>query len=252
MNFIRLTLLFFKFAITLLATNDGRTRFQLCNYLEASVLYGKGHVGPTKVSFCDLGGYLLEIVGVINNNKERLISGTSVLTIPETMIQSNKIKIPDGSANILVDNSNGRIAVTTSTGTKKVVALRVIAIENTRSGTYTYTETAAPKSDLSDEIFGIDDDPFNMKSQFKACSHRKLKMKAFSGTTTSGEKIKDGVGEVEIVGNITGVDVFDVQNLVIAAADEKYGSLVAQFDHVLLCLPYGTVMTNSTGPDNYD
>ena len=85
-----------------------------------------------------------------------------------------------------------------------------------------------------------------MKSKFKACSHKKLKMKTFSGTTTSGEKIKDGVGKVEIVGNITGVDAYDVQNLSIAAADETYGSLVAYFDHLLLCLPYGTLMTNST------
>ena len=84
--------------------------------------------------------------------------------MPETMIKHNTTIISKGTQNILVDNSNGRIATTTSTSTKKVAALRVNVAEIIIwSATCTWTEIAGPKSDLRDGIFRTDSDLFNMK-----------------------------------------------------------------------------------------
>ena len=213
--------------IKLDANKNNRKLLEACNYLEADVLYEEGR--GERISFCKIDGQRYEIVGKISS-RERLISGTSVLTILGGTIEGNKIIISD-ETEVLVDNSKVKVAAT-YTGSFTAVAIRVIASD---------ASTSSTADEISDNIFGTSGDTFNMKSQFSACSYDQFTMDAFSGTTSSGQTITNGVGVVTINSDIIGADKYAVHDLVEAAADAKYGVLRNQVDFVLLCLPHGTI-----------
>ena len=75
-----------------------------------------------------------------------------------------------------------------------------------------------------------------MESQFSACSYDTFNIVPFSGITASGQNISDGVAEVQISINSTGVHAGIVADAAIGATNELYCDLVSQFDFVMVCL----------------
>jgi hypothetical protein len=118
-----------------------------------------------------------------------------------------------------------------STGTKAMLAIRVIAADAT---------TSASLVTIGDNWFGTSGDTVNLKSQYSACSYGALECNPASKTTSTGVAVTNGVYEVSITNTVSGADRFVVENAVVAAGNADLGNMRDQFDHVMLCLPPGT------------
>ena len=123
-----------------------------------------------------------------------------------------------------------RLAV--STGDKEMLAIRVVANDAT---------TTASLADISDNWYGTSGDTVNLKSQYSACSYGALECNPASKTTTNGPVVNNGVYQVTIGNSVTGVDRAVVEEAVVAAGNSDLGNMQSQFDHVMLCLPPGTL-----------
>lgn len=164
----------------------------------------------------------------LSNNQ--IASNIDTLYMSEAIIYDSKISIPSG-ANVYIEekrdktnNSDHRRSVT---GTKSMVALRVVATD---------AETTMGVSTLEDEIFGTNGDPFNMRSQYLTCSFNQLD---FVPATTSG--VTNGVYQVTPQGlTALGTSHTTFQNTVINTANAQLGGTMSSlFDHVMQCLPSG-------------
>ena len=127
------------------------------------------------------------------------------------------------------DTSNSRRLNVRKVGTSTVLVLRVSAAD--RSSTLSAKE-------ISDRIFGTDGDKVNLVSLYNDCSASKLKF-----IPAVGKNILNGVGEIVLTQNIGGMNSVDVDNLVVADGNAKFGELSVLYDHVMLCLPPGTAGT---------
>jgi hypothetical protein len=118
-------------------------------------------------------------------------------------------------------NKNGRHLVTS--GDKTVLILRVVANDTT---------TTSSEAELADEIFGASGDAFNLKTGFSQCSYGQLN---FEPTPL----VSNGVKTVALSENVIGMEMGDIQGLVLTAATTLLGNLPDQFDHVMICTPNG-------------
>lgn len=125
--------------------------------------------------------------------------------------------------------NNGRRRLTTK-GTRSVIVIRGIGADS---------ESTKTKSQLADDIFGTEGDVLNFKSQFEACSYGALTFEP----ATEIEGITNGVYDVEISQNIEGADEEDLENEFLdqATTDLGVSSLSLLANHVILCIPPGTV-----------
>lgn len=114
-------------------------------------------------------------------------------------------------------------------GTSTVLVLRVSALDH---------QASLSAKDLSNKIFGTNGDKVNLVTIYDTCSVGKLKF-----VPASGENIVDGVGEIFLTQNVGGMNSVDVDNLVVAAGNAKFGELSINYDHVMFCLPPGTAGT---------
>jgi len=119
--------------------------------------------------------------------------------------------------------------------TRKVFALRVIAAD---------VQTTSTFSKLTEQIFGSN---FSLSSQYQACSFGEFLLLPFNDTTTTNQTITGGVGEVTITDIAIGNSAAILRDSVLINAEEKYGSLSDQFDHVIICLPPGSHIAGRTG-----
>jgi len=69
--------------------------------------------------------------------------------------------------------------------------------------------------------------------------HPSLVSFRYSGTTTTGQTLTNGVAEVTITQTVTGATDGTVLNAAEAALIAKYGA-VSQFTHIMYCIPPGT------------
>jgi hypothetical protein len=97
-----------------------------------------------------------------------------------------------------------------TTGTKTVVAVRVIAASN---AAYGFSEAT-----LSDEVFGTSGDGFNLKKGYEQCSHNQLTINP--GGSAKG--IVNGVTTITVSTDVTQGDV-EMRNAVTAAINTKFG-----------------------------
>jgi hypothetical protein len=118
-----------------------------------------------------------------------------------------------------------------TTGTKNMLAIRVVAAD---------ASTSSSSAQISDSWFGTDGDGVNLRSQYAACSYGALTCNAASMTTSTGVDVTDGVYEVTISENVSGVERSVITNAVVTAGNAALGNMESQFDHVMLCLPSGT------------
>jgi Gametolysin peptidase M11 len=113
-------------------------------------------------------------------------------------------------------------------GVKSLLVLRVTALDG---------KLSLSQEELSARTFGIGDNApvVNVRSQYNSCSFGKFKI-----IPATGEGITDGVANVQI-DNVVGKDPFNLENQVVAVAEKTLGRLESRFDHVMICLPPGTL-----------
>jgi hypothetical protein len=121
------------------------------------------------------------------------------------------------------DDPEARRKLAVTTGTKKMLAVRVIASDAT---------TTSTESEISDAWFGTSGDAVNLKSQYEACSYNKIQIDPANTTDVS-----NGVKTVTISNTVNGTADGVIRDAVTTALGSSFTS---QFDHVMLCLPPGT------------
>jgi Gametolysin peptidase M11 len=137
--------------------------------------------------------------------------------------EQKKIKV------VKTENDGRRL----STGTRTVLVVRV-------SGTSDGRATSASASQLADDIF---DDNVSLKSHYTACSYGKL---TFQKAT--GNNIVNGVVSVNLNSNVAGVESGTVRDRMESAANSLVGTTVqSAYNHVMFCIPPGTVDSGSAG-----
>jgi hypothetical protein len=181
------------------------------------------------------------------------------LYLPSEFIQEHSdlargethVLIPSGHA-IIEEDENGLPAIvypnTTSLVTIPPPNRRLLSVQDRREGVKRVlvlrvdgadSRLSLTQSDLSKRIFGIGSGApaVNIRSQYQACSFGKFRVVPAIGTG-----ITNGVATVTI-GNVKGKNPFNLENQAVTAAQNKLqiGDLEAVFDHVLICLPPGTL-----------
>ena len=121
-----------------------------------------------------------------------------------------------------------------TTGNRSVLVVRVEAKDAT---------TGHTEEDLARDIFGITDskgqtDSWNLSKAFDQCSYGKLKVEP-----TEDNRANNGVYTVSINQNVKGKIYTDVKNTILSKLQSELGSLNLNslYDHVMMCLPQGTV-----------
>jgi hypothetical protein len=153
-----------------------------------------------------------------------ITSGTSTLMQKGAYFDDDEgsLILPDLANVQYGDDPEARRKLAVTTGTKEMLAVRVIASD---------ASTTSSESAISDAWFGTSGDAVNFKSQFEACSYNKLQI---DPANTNG--VSNGVTTVTISNTVSGTD----RDVIEYAARSALGNLSSQFDHVMLCLPPGT------------
>jgi hypothetical protein len=117
------------------------------------------------------------------------------------------------------------------TVTRTVLVLRAVASD---------TSTTASEEQLSDDIFGTSGDALNLKSQYASCSDGKVQ---FEPLTTNNKVGMDGVYTVNLPSTVvTGATRETIRDAMINQAASDLGArLETLVDHVMVCIPPGTV-----------
>lgn len=175
-----------------------------------------------------LGQHFVTVKGLDEAQSSYIRSGETTLNTAATLSEDGALYLPAGAGLELfgtVPENRRRLAVTT--GKKTVLVVRVIAND---------VSTTADRTQLADDIFGTFGDSVNLRSQYLQCSNNQLSFEP----APSDNNIKNGVVTVKVDMKAVGADRFNMENVVQGAAEEKVGSL-KQFDHVILCLPKGSL-----------
>ena len=184
------------------------------------------------------------------------------LTLPNYFIKANKDKLDTGTSNICIVNG---AAIRTEFGEPDVVVIpkgtsirfvgdlsrqrRNLAQIGTHSVLVVRisTPTETLPSDavvLANTTFGIGGQQYSMASQYSSCSAGKLQF-----VPGQGDNIVNGVLELQLPQSITGVSVRNLENDFVTRTKALTGvtDLTSQFNHVLFCVPNGTLSaTNGT------
>lgn len=115
-------------------------------------------------------------------------------------------------------------------GDRDVLVIRVVGTD---------ASTTASEAQLSDDVFGNDRDPVNLRNQFAACSYGQL---IFIKATDDVLIDDDGVYTVNINTTVNGKDIGVIEAAAIQQAKTDFGvtrlDLIAK--HIMLCIPPGT------------
>jgi hypothetical protein len=167
----------------------------------------------------DANGMIYEIEEG-SGSVEGIQSGAKV-TLPSeaSLTAQNKINLNGASLKQKSNNKRDLQEVDSSTelrrhlattGTKTVVAVRVIAAAN---AAYGYSEAV-----LSDEVFGTSGDGFNLKKGYEQCSHNQLTINP--GGSAKG--IVNGVTTITVATDVTQGDEV-MRDAVTAAINARFG-----------------------------
>ena len=162
-----------------------------------------------------------------------ITSGTSTLMQEGAYFDDDEgsLIFPDLANVQYGDDPEARRKLAVTTGTKEMLAVRVIASD---------ASTTSSESEISDAWFGTSGDAVNLKSQYEACSYNKLQINPANTSDVSPANTTDvsnGVTTVTISNTVNGTANGVIRNAVTAALGSSFTS---QFDHVMLCLPPGT------------
>ncbi len=119
------------------------------------------------------------------------------------------------------------------TGAKKVLAVRVIASD---------AQITSTEDELSDGVFGTFGNAVNLKSQMEDCSYNQLSIDMADDSIGDSTSISNGVVSVTLTGTSTADGDSVMRNAITAELTSQFGtSPVNLADHVLYCLPSGTM-----------
>jgi hypothetical protein len=173
-------------------------------------------------------------------NKDQLSSGVSTLCIRggsavRTEFGSpDYVVIPNGAELSFVGRRVRHQRRLEQTGTRSMLVVRV-------STPYeTLTDSAVT---LANGTFGIGGQPFSLASQYSSCSFGKLKFVAASGYSA----IKNGVIDIKLDGSVAGLNSRNLENDMVDKVKILLGldELKPVFDHLLFCLPPGTLQNGA-------
>jgi hypothetical protein len=155
------------------------------------------------------------------------ISGETTVFSSSATVGKDRVKF-DEKRKPLIGKKRGKGGRTlaSTTGTRSVLVVRVVALDSSTSSNQTV---------LSNRIFGTYGDMMNLRTGYQACSFGQLQLVPSANT-----KAVNGVVSVSIALNVKGVDPSIVENAVITSLTSLVGNPQSQFDHVMLCLPPGT------------
>jgi hypothetical protein len=230
--------------------------FFRCDVLVADVMHLKGmkSKGSGKVISClvddimySLPKHILELYKTEledSGRKSISIEGGRLPTMNRVdgIYPSGEIFAPIGSEVFFQESdSESRTETSRYEGKKKVLVIRVSALD---------AETTLSQALLSDRIFG-DGSNFQqnnpelpattLSKTYKDCSMGKLNF-----VPAKGYDISNGVGFVEIKMNVKNATCRAVENAVTIEVKRKYGNL-EDYDHIMYCLPAGTVTESFRG-----
>ena len=160
-------------------------------------------------------------------------SGVTTLHVDDAVISDKNKAIFKSEPRLAQKPKEHRRRLKT-TGIKSVLVVRVQAED---------ASTSASEEELAREVFGVEGssgatDSWNLASGFDQCSYGQLKLKP-----AQYEGVKDGVYTVSIDQNVSGARNVDVRNAVLDSLRSDFGTsaLNTLYDHVMLCIPPGTV-----------
>jgi hypothetical protein len=208
---------------------------------------GKNHGKMGKVNWsCELQGVdamraghsFVSVEGLPEEfySENNVESGVTTMAVEGAIINGTSMVIPNGVDPILgvdrrrlAERDARNLAVVT--GTRSVLVVRVTAKDKSTTGSEAW---------LAEKVFT---DGTSLKSQMSACSHGKLNFIPATGTgVTSGGTMTVSLSTTSVNGN----EVSPIEELIEAAVKVKAGissstSLSSKFNHVMFCVPSGTV-----------
>lgn len=171
-------------------------------------------------------------------HSSEIVSGVSMFSVKGAHLSGGKLLFPPGIEPLLQNPSKGITPpplLAPVEGTRKAIVFRVRANDVT---------STSEEAELGKSVFGTSGKP-TLKSQFEACSYNKIQFIPFTGKTTTGEDISNGVTTIEIGTEVIGKNDTDIASEVEEAAVKKLGGL-EQFDHFLISLPRGVLGHDGT------
>jgi hypothetical protein len=125
-------------------------------------------------------------------------------------------------------------------GSSEVLVIRVVGLD---------AQITLSDDVLSDRIFGDGSNFVQRDPKFQATTlvktYRDCSMGKLNFSPVQGYDIVNGVGYVEINMSVKNRTNREIENAVTTAINKKYGN-VKNYDHIMYCLPRGTLTGNST------
>ena len=198
------------------------------------------------------GRRFVEVEGLDPNDMKGIRSGFNTLFTNDGFLSNGKLIIPEGAERSIgtieprgpvlssrQKKENKRASTLTKSRSlspanvigRVVLAVRIVANDST---------TTSSVDTIADKMFGQAANQINLVERYRSCSFGELLMRPYNGTTLTGTTIKNGVYELKIPINVTGVVNTIVRDQVEVALRQELGNLTSQFDHVMLCIPPGT------------
>jgi len=199
-----------------------------CNYFKRSI-----HTIESDSiikDMCELEDHFYELIGLTNAFKEKnkLESGKDMIFIREATADNGKISIDANTKLEIISNNQIQSNGASFIGVHTVFAVKVDALD---------TQTSLSSDQISDKLFGTGSDKVNMKSQFADCSFNQFQLEPFIGTTTTGESVTNGVGEITMQFDMKNKFNYNMESEILKAINEKFGKTKDQFDHLIVVMP---------------
>ena len=189
------------------------------------------------------GSYFVDIDGIGDNDLKNASSGTTSLFVTGGIIANGKLTIPPGAKKSMgrvekrgpAENQNNqqRSLYLGKANKHSVLVVRVVAAD---------LSPGSSTAQMSNFVFGSAGDVSNLRERYKSCSYGELLMEPFNGTSATGRIVTNGVYQVSIANTAKGQEVDLIVNAAVSRLTVLLGNLASQFDHVMLCIPPGTVM----------
>lgn len=180
----------------------------------------------------------------VKANKYILDTGTSTICIVNGAAirtefgEPDIVVFPKGTSIRFVGDRSRRRRSLAQIGTRSVLVVRVSTL------------TEFVPSDaivLANTTFGIGGQQYSMASQYNSCSVGKLQF-----VPAQGVDVVNGVLELQLSQSVVGVSVRSLENDFVTRTKALLGisDLTVSFNHVLFCVPYGT-LSGSNGTKSW-
>lgn len=197
------------------------------------------------------GKRFVDLEGLDDEDFEGVRSGVTTLFVDGAVLANGKLIIPNGAkryfgkmeprgpaAKKQKERENNGVGSKQQRMLAPLVDERLVLVVRVKASDATTTSSTAT---IADKVFGTAGDVSNLRERFEKCSYGEMLMQPFIGTTSTGKSIQNGVYQVTISAKVKGVQNTIVEDNVEAALTQQLGNLPNQFDHVMLCLPPGTM-----------